>query len=139
MSKECFNLLCERINASVGESEFKTENYIDSLYQDCVCTHPYLTAHQIRNNGIICGEIKLAIILRLIARASYLDLFLLYGISYQHRYTIFHHVNSKWICNDNVSSIQFHQNLEDEESVLNTSQEFVNGASGGFFKDVLEQ
>ena len=33
MSKEYFNLLCERIIASISESEFKAENYIDSLYQ----------------------------------------------------------------------------------------------------------
>ena len=135
MSKGCFESLCEKIILAVGPDEFKSEEYLDQVYKEC--EDHYLIAHQIRNNGLVCGEIKLAVTLRLLAGASYLDLLLLYGISYQHIYTIFHYVNKEWICHNDVTNISFHNDLQDENSMEATAKQFANGTSHGIISGCI--
>ena len=84
MSKDCFQLLCEKIKNAVGEEELKYKAYCDKINN--TSRSPYLQAHKKRDNGIICGEMKVAITLRLFAGASYIDLQQLYSVSYQHIY-----------------------------------------------------
>lgn len=69
MSKEQYKLLCDRILAVVGEEEFRTQN----------------------NQGL-CGEMRIAIGLRLLCGGSYLDLIgRAYGVdSIQSIYNYFH-------------------------------------------------
>ena len=40
-----------------------------------------VTQNSSRNSGFICGELKLALTLRMLAGASYLDLLMQYGVS----------------------------------------------------------
>ena len=59
-------------------------------------------AHERQSGSFICGEIKLAISIRLMAGGSYLDLAALYACGHTYVYEIFHQVNKDWICNDDV-------------------------------------
>ena len=55
----------------------------------------------------ICGEMKLALTLRFLAGASYLDLFLWSDISPNYIITVARSVMKNWICNDRVIKIDF--------------------------------
>ena len=46
--------------------------------------------------GVLSGEVKLAVMLRLMAGASYLDLLLIYEISTKSVYSVFHEANG-WV------------------------------------------
>ena len=72
MPRECFDLLCEKIEANVGESEFKSEQYLSLLrrgYEGNV--RNIMRAHETTTGGFISGEVKLALTLRLLAGGSY--------------------------------------------------------------------
>ena len=77
MTRECFELLCEKIKLSVGEKKFKSEAYIE-LYLN----HPGNLYHAncATTGGYISGEIKLAISLRILAGGDPLDIAVIYLI-----------------------------------------------------------
>ena len=62
-------------------------------------------AHSVQTGGIICGEIKLAITLPMLAGGFYLDLGLIFGTGYSYPYVIFCQVIFEWICNDKLVNI----------------------------------
>ena len=95
---------------------------------------PHFKAHQKRNDGIICGEIKLLITLRLLAGTSYLDLMYLYGVSYASLYRISHKANKEWICNDEVFPINSHDQSNNLNSMKKTAAKFADGSSCGYLK-----
>ena len=82
-------------------------------------------AHFNLTDGFISGEIRLAIILQLLSGALYLDLVLLFMTSYASIYHIFHHVIEKWICKDDIISINFYNNLNDIDTRKKSAQEFA--------------
>ncbi len=68
--------------------------------------------HRLNSGSFVCGEIKVALSLRLLAGGSYLDLALLFGISTRHVHRIFHAVVDKWFLNDclvNIDGVGFVQ------------------------------
>ena len=88
MSRKCFEVLCQTIKANVGEEKFKSEEYLrdlqDPLSPFGTCRHmrrmrSLTQGHLKQTGGIISGEVKLAITLRMLAGGSYLDLGLLFG------------------------------------------------------------
>ena len=78
MHKPCFNALCSRIERAVGEKTFKSERYIENLQKLGNSTQEsrMYHAHCKLTGNYIPGEVKLAITLRLLAGASYFDMFL---------------------------------------------------------------
>lgn len=78
MSKECFQLLCDKVIEHVGVDEFKSEAYLKEKMQNRSLERNLMKAHAATTGGYICGEIKLALVLRLLAGGSYLDLALLF-------------------------------------------------------------
>ncbi|KAL3805723.1 hypothetical protein ACHAW5_003832 [Stephanodiscus triporus] len=86
-------------------------------------------AHSVYTGGIICGEVKLAITLRMLAGGSYLDLGLIFGTGSTYPYAIFRHVIIQWICDDklvNISGIDF---CKDEERMNAVAREFADGSN----------
>ena len=93
MTKECFVILCRRIIAIVGEKNFKSEQYIESTHKP---TSIY-AAHETTSWGNLCGEVKLALTLRMLAGGSSL----IFHCRDAYVMTIFHDVISEWIiCHD---------------------------------------
>ena len=88
MTRECFILLCGKIIASIGESNFKSEAYIDAfltkegIVHDCVSI--MTRAHMLSSGGFISGEVKLAITIKLVAGGSTLDLAVLFDALESH-------------------------------------------------------
>ena len=64
MSRECFRHLCSRIEENVGESKFKSEQYLRNLKQSSdprdkqICK--MMKSHEKSTGGFISGEVKLA-------------------------------------------------------------------------------
>jgi len=109
MSKECFEKLTQDIINAVGEEEFKSEEYLNTklhVERDDVSASNkrkrMFHAHSYTSGGYICGEVKLALTLRLLSGASYLDVAIIYCCGYTYTYEIFHDTLQKWINNDDV-------------------------------------
>jgi DDE superfamily endonuclease len=76
MKEESFNLLCKKLMERVGVEKFQPEE-------------PDNTAPN-RTIPPICGEVKVAVALRILAGGSYLDLIPLFDVSKSHLYKSFH-------------------------------------------------
>ena len=129
MTRECFYLLCKSIQDAVGIDKFRSETYLSNQCPETISRLQH--ANIKRCGGYISGEIKLAITLRLLAGASYLDLELVYKLKHQVIYNIFHQVLRDWICNDKVIQINFYNNCTNLEAMKETSWHFANGTSSG--------
>jgi hypothetical protein len=87
--------------------------------------------------GYVCGEVRLAVTLRLLAGASYLNVSYIFGITYSHVYKIFHHVLKHWICKDDVHEFEMHKILNSEQKMYDTAKYFAKGRSGGILGGVI--
>jgi hypothetical protein len=88
MSRTAFLKLCARVGESIGDGIFKSENKTRP-------TTKTTNATKFRG-GEISGEVRLATYLRLMAGASYLDLFMIYDIGTKPIYNSFEKVTG-WI------------------------------------------
>jgi len=139
MPRGCFEELCTSIKNAVGEDEFKSEEYLRNIKEEGASSIPGRMhhAHVGQSGGHICGEIKLAITLRMLAGGSYLDLAALYVVGFTYVHEIFHHVNGSWICNDDVIKIDFYDNLKDIEAMREAARAFAAGTSQGIFNGCI--
>ena len=108
MSKDCFSTLCSRIETNVGEHQFRSEEYIDRLYDGDYGNSRSMIlftnlAHAARKSigDFISGEVKLAMALRILAGGTYMDLGLIFELGETYAYAIFHDVIGKWMSRDN--------------------------------------
>jgi len=134
MSRECFSCLCHTIESNVGAEDFKSESFLELLASEGRTTMRgrIYDIHNRYCGQLICGEIKLAITIRLMAGGSYLDLAALYVCGFTYIYQIFHYVNANWICTDDLTMIDFYNNLTaDEEAMKKGSMAFESGSSMG--------
>jgi hypothetical protein len=110
MPCECFDMLCTKIKNNVGEGVFKSEQCLSELLSTLATPNSVAESqmrgiargHYMYTGGIICGEVKLAITLRMLAGGSFLNLGIISGTRSTHPYAIFHHVILNWICNDRL-------------------------------------
>ena len=117
MTRQCFDQLCQRIEANVGSLCLKSEQFLQDLNDDKTrhkTTKQMNTAHLQSTGGFILGEIKVAITLRLLAGGTYMDFALLYKVSFAYSYRIFYNVIKKWINDDNFVNINGEQYLNDD-------------------------
>ena len=106
MSKDCFSTLCSRIETIVGEHQFRSEEYIDRLYDDNYRNSRNMIlftnlAHAARKSigDFISGEVKVAMALRILAGGTYMDLGLIFELGETYR------SNSSSICIVSLSSL----------------------------------
>jgi len=83
MTTDMFQVLCQKISASIGVDQFRSEAYLTGNQQG----QP--TTENEQPCPFISGELKVAISLRILAGGSYLDLVPLFGISSTHLYNVF--------------------------------------------------
>ena len=115
MYRLCFKKLCDALEQDVGEVEFMSEHFINTLPHTCLHKKRKMmhVAQDQSTGGFVSGEIKLAITLRLLEGASYLDLMLLHTCGHSSMCRIFHHVITNWTCRDEVFKIDCYNNLTD--------------------------
>ena len=131
MEKECFKLLVSTVEGNIGVENFKSEAYIQSKEADSRYDEMY-NAHKKSTGGIISGEIKLALTLRLLAGGSYMDLALLFEVSFSYSYTIFHHVVFNWILPDNFMGFKGLDYIEDVSAMDEVCKQFAAHSDGIF-------
>jgi len=137
MPRECFDLLCKKIRANVGEDKFKSEEYLEDLTNslspapDSIATcrlRRLAKAHLNATGGWICGEVKLAIT-RMLAGGSYLDLGLIFGTGSTYPYTIFNNVITRWICKDDLVKISGLEYCKDDVRMEAVARDFADGSN----------
>ncbi|GFH61171.1 hypothetical protein CTEN210_17647 [Chaetoceros tenuissimus] len=95
-------------------------------------------ANSFTTGGYICGEVKLAITLQLLAGGSYLDIAALYCSGYTYTYTIFHVTIRDWICNNRVISYPGLAYFEDVAKLRSESRKFQScGSHGGIISGCI--
>ena len=88
--------LCSHVEASVGKSTFRSEItfFQDSRNQDFLNSVPAKGMQHV--GGMLVGELKLAILLRLLAGGCYLDMVGMFFVSERSVFNVFHET-VKWI------------------------------------------
>jgi hypothetical protein len=128
MTWECFDLLCTRIKDNVGEGTFKSEAYLRDLLGD-TAPPDLVSMYRLRRlakatfiqyGGFICGEVKLAITLRMLA------LGLIFGTGTSYPYEFFCKVVCHWICQDFLVKINGIEYCEDEQRMEEVACDFSN-------------
>ena len=135
MSRPCFNKLCRKIEKAVGAKAFKSESYIQELKLQGSSTIESRMYHaRLSTVGPdISGEWKVAVSLRILAGASYLDMFLWGNINPDYAKKISNYVFKTWFCHDDVIPISFYANiLKDKRNQKKVRQEFAS-KTGGIF------
>lgn len=127
MSKQCFVALCDIITSRVGESKFKSESCINAYLRD---KNQMFMANQLTTGGYICGEVKLAITLRLLAGGSCCDLAVIFDISHQCCNKIMLHVLRNWINNANLGNVNINEYLENVDAMKKVSEGFSKRLNG---------
>ena len=79
--------------------------------------------------GIISGEVRLAITLRMLAGGSYLDLGIIFGTGSTHPYAIFRQVVMNWICDDRLVDISGVEYSKDEDRMNAVAMDFADGSN----------
>ena len=114
MKRPCFNALRKNIEKAVGKNNFKSEAYLNELrsqgYMNKVAR---MYNNSIGTNGeYIPGKVKVAMTLRILAGASYLDTFLWFNVNADHvRFLSRMGIIRDWICHNKVIPINFHEGV----------------------------
>jgi hypothetical protein len=128
MSMASFSRLCDLICAQVGPEVFRSENFLSNNLP----IHQLHVAHEALG-GYIPGEIKLAIMLRLLAGASYLDLMHIFSVSRATIYREFH-VTLEWVnrtFNFALSSLLINKDHHGLRQISDGFASFSNGIFEG--------
>ena len=133
MYRPCFNILCSKIEQAVGETEFKSEKFIEKLRLENRQTprsRMYFAA--LKTTGdYIPGEVKVGMTLRYLAGGSYLDLFLWYNSHPDHISYIVKKVTREWFCNDEVMSIDIYRDvLSNNARIQEIVKQFAKSSNG---------
>ena len=133
MSRDCFKHMCHRIESSAGEEEFKSEAFLELVKSEGRSTMrgQIYDIHKKYYGGLICGEIKLALTIRLMAGGSYLDLAAIYVCGYTYIYQFFSLCEQELDLLRRLYRIDFYNNLTDENEMKKGSTAFANGTSMG--------
>lgn len=84
-----------------------------------------LMAHKKTSGGFICGEVKLAITLRILAGGSYLDVSEIFDIDADSCYPILHKVTKEWIVLNDEFKIDIEEYLNDKDAMNATARDFA--------------
>ena len=139
MPLECYHMLCKRIEDGIGEEKFLSEQYIMEKLQNRSSPHGRMyEANCKTTGGYISGEVKVAIAIRILAGASYLDVSQIFGVTYSTCYEILHHVTERWFCQDWVSAYSLEKNLTNPGELYKTCQTFAaKGRSRGVLGGII--
>ena len=136
MKRSTFQKLCHRIECNVGDESFKSESYISKLKREGNVTEKGRIMNAARTNTgeYISGEWKVAMSLRLMAGATYLDMYLWANVSPDYVMRIFRHTNQYWFAQDFVSPMNYFDNiLRNKEGRDKVRERFGDTSDGIMF------
>lgn len=129
MPRDSFNKLCELIEDKIGKDVFKSESWLAERVM------PRTNDATDSLGGFVSGQFKIAVMLRILAGASYLDLLQQYCISTASVYSFFHE-GIKWI----IATFEFplvEWLREENWEALNRVSDLFAAASGDVFKGCI--
>ncbi len=138
MNRPSFDRLCGCIIYKVGDAVFKSQEWLDSCSHDeektTMRTNVKRPRAQCATNalgGTFSGKLEVAVMLRLMAGASYLDLLLIFGTCTSSIFNAFHEATA-WI----VATFEFPLLkciATKDETAMQTVFDAFSSASGGVF------
>ena len=115
----------------VGAEHFKSEQYLDArLMSPPKRSNNIFHAHQKSTGGMICGEVKLAVALRILGGGSYLDMAMVFKSTFNHANKLFVEVVFKWLCHSSFYPINGIEYVKDEERLATVATQFAQGSGG---------
>ena len=136
MNKDCFNKLCMTIKKHVGENEFKSEAFLTNEANYNSKMSHVIRAMKKATGGFVCGEVKLAITLRILAGGSYLDVSDIFHVVPTSCFPMFHKTIKEWICDNPHHDIDIKKYLNDNDAMNRTAFKFGQ-TSNGLFRNVI--
>ena len=133
MSKAYFQLLCDQIEDIIGPSTFKSELYLNKLMKVPIIPNGarnIIAAHESSTGGMICGEVKLALTLRVLGGGSYMDMAWIFEISFNHAHKIFKEVVVNWLTHDLFYPISGVEYCQDDARMNEVAMQFSNASNG---------
>ena len=134
MSKVLFQQLCNDIIAAVGPDEFKSEQYLRQRIDGAAIipdrSNNLLIAHHESTGGFVSGEIKVAITMRVLGGASYLEAALFFEVSFNHSHKIFKEVINNWIRHDKFYPINGIEYCENDAKMQAVALQFSQSSRG---------
>jgi DDE superfamily endonuclease len=129
MGRSSFLKLASLIQNKLGDDVFRPEERIEEYNS----THKGAVK---KSGGAICGEVRLAIFLRLLAGASYLDLMVVFDLSHDPVFQSFHLV-CHWVHETFTYPLVAALDNEDAEYFNTVASHFAYSASDGIFKSCI--
>ena len=134
MSKIYFQLLCDKIEDIVGADVFKSEFYLNEMLKSPLiaknCGRNIFVAHDSSTGGVISGEVKLALTLRILGGATYMDMAMVFDISFNHAHKIFKQVVLDWLTNESFYPINGVEYCNDDAMMSEVALQFSNASNG---------
>ena len=131
MHRGCFHQLCNDIEKEVGKDLFKSESYLNELEvtqkKDRRTNLHFLQKRTVGDT--ISGEWKLAIVLRMMAGGTYLDMFLWSNVSPSEVCRTFNHVTKHWI-NATIDIDIYDDVFADDTRIKDITHEFALTSDG---------
>ena len=126
MSKELFQTLCNDIEGIVGEESFKSEEYLSSITNKTMTDlmANIFHAHLRSTGGVISGEIRLAITLRILGGGTYMDMALLMETSFNHAHNIVKETVCNWLTHPAFYPIDGIAYCSDDEKMSEVATQF---------------
>jgi hypothetical protein len=122
MTRDAFTNLCSRLRDAVGEAKFRPENALIQTRN---------SASLFRRGGLIPGEIKVALSIRLLAGGSYLDLMPLFDVSTPRIYVILDEFLD-WVLTAFSFPLVRRLQQKDCQILSSTARKFSFGSNGAF-------
>jgi len=131
MSRDLFQHMCSEIEDLVGERCFKREEYLHQLLE--FENDPKINivlAHQQSTGGYVSGEAKLAITLRVLGGGSYMDMALIFGISFNHAHKIVNYTVDNWLMHPRFYPIDGIKYCSDDIQLQEVANQFCDASQG---------
>ena len=127
MTRDCFNLLCQKIIDTTGESNFKYQSFISVFLR--VKDRVY-DATTLTTGGYISEELKPTITLHILGDGDVLDIGVIFDIHSDQCARLMYDVLLNWIIYPNIGNSGMSKYLLDEKAIVNVSKRF-SARSGG--------
>jgi hypothetical protein len=135
MPRETFGMLCSMVKEKVGEEEFKSADWISSDGRSSKVSKGVKGCALDPVRGLISGEMKLGMMIRILSGASYLDLCMVYSVASSSVFNAFHEAIA-WI-NSTFSFPLVEWLREKNTEALQRISDGFAAASGDVFKGVI--
>ena len=127
MNRDCFYRLCSRIIAAIGEKAFKSEEYIHAFLENKSSIYE---AHKLTSGGFISGEVKVAVMLRVLSGGDVLDISLIFDIESSKCTKIFQDVLKSWIIDTGIGGFDLNSYFFNDDLMKIIAQGFSVRSSG---------